>query len=132
MENRRQLAEQTTEQQMVMLLQVLRQRIESGQEPGIISGKPNALPIVFNELTKINLINSVDFKPAVLRKGDADESRTNPVGTIVYHHFQSLKQTALRRNWFVVLGKDRQGGTWVMASLTRKSSTTFEKVLKNM
>lgn len=132
LENRRQLAEQTTEQQMLMLLQVLRQKIERGQEPTILSGEPSSLPIVFNDLTKVNLISAVDFKPAVLRQGDACESRSNPVGTMVYHHFQSLKQTAWRRNWFVVLGKDHQGGTWVMAALTRKSSTTFKEVLKNM
>lgn len=132
LENRRQLAEQTTEQQMLMLLQVLRQKIESGQQPTILCGEPDSLPIVFNDLTKVNLIGAVNFKSAVLRQGDAEESRSNPIGTMVYHHFQSLKQTAWRRNWFVVLGKDHQGGTWIMATLTRRSSIAFEKVLKNI
>ncbi|ROV97407.1 hypothetical protein VMCG_06946 [Cytospora schulzeri] len=132
LENRRQLAEQTTEQQMLILLQVLRQRIESGRQPTILSGEPDSLPIVFNDLTKVNLIGAVDFKLAVSQQGDSEGSRSNPIGTMVYHHFQSLKENAWRRNWVVVLGKDHQDGTWVMADLTRKSSLTFEEVLKHM
>lgn len=132
LENRRQLAEQTTEPQLLMLLQSLRKRIERGREPIILSGEPDSLPIVFNDLTKVNFIGAVNFEPAVLRTGDAEQARNNPIGTMVYHHFQSLKKTALNRNWFVVLGKDHQGGTWVMAALTRRSSTVFEEVLKNM
>lgn len=133
LENRRQLAEQTTNQQMIMLLQSLRQRIEGGQQPTILCGEPDALPIIFNDLTKANLIRAVDFKPAVLQQGDAEELRSNPVGTMVYHHFQPLKKIAWKKgNGCVVLGKDHRGGTWIMVKLTRRSSLAFEEVLRKM
>lgn len=133
LELRRQLAEQTTKQQMLMLLQSLRQRIERGQQPTILCGEPDSLPITFNDLTKANLIRAFDFKPAVLQQGDAEELRSNPVGTMVSHHFQPLKKIAWKKgNGCIVLGKDHQGGTWIVVSLTQRSSIALEEMLKDM
>lgn len=132
LENRRQITEQTTEKQMKMMLQALRQRVQSGKQPTILSADPMSLPVVCNDLTKVNIMGAVDFKPAVLRQGDVKEARSNTIGTMVYHHFQSLKESAWRRHWFVFLGKDHQGGTWIMVSMTRKSSRSFMEAVKNM
>ncbi|KUI60987.1 hypothetical protein VP1G_08201 [Cytospora mali] len=132
-ESRRQLAEQTTEQQMTMSLRLMRQKFESGQQPGFLAGATDSTPFVFNDLTKINIIGAADFKPAVLRQGDVAESRNNPIGTMVYHHFQNLNHIAFKVNWVVCLGKDHQGGgRWIMLRLTRKPLKALKEAMKNM
>lgn len=132
LETRRQLSEQTEKQQMIMLLQRLRQKIEKGREPNILSGDPDSLPIVSNDLTKANVIGITNFREAVLRQGDVTKSRSNPLGTMVYHHMQSLSRPSWKGHWFVILGKDHQGGTWIMVTLTRKSAIKLEEAVKNM
>ncbi|KAK7731780.1 hypothetical protein SLS53_008601 [Cytospora paraplurivora] len=132
LETRRQLSEQTQKPQMIMWLQRLRQKIEKGQEPLILSGDPDSVPIVSNDLTKANLIGIINFKEAVVRQGDATKSRINPLGTMVYHHMQSLSRPSWKRHWFVILGKDHQGGTWITVALTRKSAIKLEEAVENM
>ncbi|KAF3760398.1 hypothetical protein M406DRAFT_343506 [Cryphonectria parasitica EP155] len=133
LECRRHVAQQTTERQMIGLLRLFGKLRDNGKEAKMpYCGESDALLILWNDLTKVDLVNAADFSPAVLHQGAKEESRINPLGTMVYHHLQRLKPNKWMGNTFTVLGNDPEGGCWIMGILAPRVWTAFQKELSQM
>ncbi|KAJ5471634.1 transcriptional regulator sdnM [Penicillium desertorum] len=128
---RRRLVEQGTVQQMLSLLKTVRQDIESDGSLSFFYGDPHASMIFANNLTKLELIKSANFSPAVLSLGEKEESRSNPPGSMVT--FQNLFHSNSRApNIFWVLGKDHGGNYWLKGNFLPVAWKMIEKELRDM
>ncbi|KAK8106608.1 hypothetical protein PG999_009967 [Apiospora kogelbergensis] len=117
-QNRRCLAEQSTEGQVLAFLRKLRRAAPSGRNPAlVVCGEPAALLMPFTNWTRAEFFKTADFSAAVVRVGDTGPARTNRPGTMIYHHASSMQQNAAARNVIVVLGKDHNEGYWLTGHL---------------
>jgi len=142
LENRRHLMEQATEPQVLAYLRELRK--DSKHDPESDSDAPvdpatmlycdsDALLMPFTNWTRADFFKTLDFSPALVRAGDAsgmEHSRTNPPGTIVSHHAQSMRQSPTVRNVIVILGKDHAGNYWLTGTLLPQAWAKIEEDLK--
>ncbi|USW58455.1 Putative transferase [Septoria linicola] len=115
LQNRNGLLEHATEAQVLAGLRELRQQheLKPGVDPNIICGDPNAVLMPFTNWTRAELYEAADFSAAFMRSGEEEDSRSNPPGTMVYHHASSMQPNSTARNVIVVLGKDLGGNYWV-------------------
>ncbi|KAI8673101.1 hypothetical protein NCS56_00775200 [Fusarium sp. Ph1] len=132
LENRRHLMEQATEGQVLAFIRHLRQQSQSGSDPAMVCGESDALLMPFTNWTKAGLFEAVDFGPAVLREGETGGSRTNPPGTMVYHHSQAMHTSPSTRNVVAILGKDREENYWITAFLLPPAWAKIEEGIGNM
>ncbi|KAK6857717.1 hypothetical protein PG995_005416 [Apiospora arundinis] len=117
-QNRRCLAEQSTEGQVLAFLRKLRRAAPSGRNPAlVVCGEPAALLMPFTNWTRAEFFKAADFSAAVIRVGDTGPARTNRPGAMIYHHASSMQQNAAARNVIVVLGKDHDEGYWLTGHL---------------
>ncbi|PFH61754.1 hypothetical protein XA68_16374 [Ophiocordyceps unilateralis] len=111
--HRLQVAKQTTAEQT-------RSQVRAKYQPRArleFYGPDKALPIVFNNVSKANVLQTVNFGPAVLAARQAEPRRPGS-GSAVYHHFCVLKRRESNfRNVFAVFGKDLEGNYWMTAAL---------------
>ena len=129
--HRHHLVEQVTEQQTLSFLRAVRKDTSAGRNPKLFFGEADSLPIMFNNLTKVELIKAADFGPAVLSQGEKTESRTNPSGTMVAYYNQAVNQP-LAANAFYMFGKDYSENYWLMGNLLPRTWTKIEEELRNM
>ncbi|KAK3360692.1 hypothetical protein B0T25DRAFT_536195 [Lasiosphaeria hispida] len=132
LENRRYLVEQSTEGQVLACLRELRQQPKTDSDPSMVCGESNAVLVPFTNWTRANVFKTVDFGPAVVRPGDTAPGRTNPLGTIVFHHAQSMRQGLQVRNIFVLLGKDHQDNVWLTGILLPRTWAKLEEDLERL
>ncbi|KAJ5470153.1 hypothetical protein N7530_007510 [Penicillium desertorum] len=132
LENRRHLMEQSTEAQVVAFLHELRRGSKAGSDPALLCGESNAVLIPFTNWTRADFFKVVDFSPAIVRVGETGQSRSNPPGTMVFHHAQSMRQSPAARNVFVVLGKDNNDNYWVTGVLLPSAWAKIEEELNRM
>ncbi|KAJ5808353.1 transcriptional regulator sdnM [Penicillium riverlandense] len=130
--HRRHLAEQATEQQTLSFLRALRQDIDAGKSPRLFFGESDSLPVLFNNLTKAELIKAANFGAAVLRQGEKTESRANPPGTMVCYYNRAVNQPTGVANAFYMLGKDYSDNYWLMGNLLPRTWTKIEEELTSM
>nr|POF13782.1 hypothetical protein CFP56_02806 [Quercus suber] len=116
--NRTSIVAQTTTAQTTSLLRSVQRDIAAKNSASFLFGDSNAIPILYNNLTQLKVIQAVDFSAAVLKQGESDDSRNNSLGTMVNFHTPKERQ-GLRFLW--VLGKDHVGDYWLMASLLPKT-----------
>lgn len=128
--HRQSFVQQSTEGQALALLRSLLQDIKSGRYPRLLFGEPNALPIIFNNVIKLDLMKIANFSPAVLRKGDTSTSRKNPIGTMVAYHNESLDGSGMDLHNVVMLGKDHGENFWVLGTLLPRAWTSIEKEIR--
>jgi hypothetical protein len=131
-ENRRHLIEQSTEAQVLAFLRELQREFKSGSDATLVCGEPDAVLIPFTNWTKANLFKVVDFSPTVVRVGETAQSRNNPLGTMVFHHAQSMRQIPAARNAFMVLGKDNSDNYWLTGLLLPATWLKIEEQLNGM
>jgi hypothetical protein len=131
-ENRRHLIEQSTEAQVLAFLRELQREFKSGSDATLVRGEPDAVLIPFTNWTRANLFKVVDFSPAVVRVGETAQSRNNPLGTMVFHHAQSMRQIPAARNAFMVLGKDNSDNYWLTGLLLPATWLKIEEQLNGM
>ncbi|KAJ5292011.1 hypothetical protein N7478_001262 [Penicillium angulare] len=129
--HRRQIAEQMTEEQTLHLLKTMRRDIESRGNPRFEFGESNAGIIVFNNLTKADIIKAAHFGPAVLRQGEAENSRSNLPGTMKAFFARDLNMAVPAVNDFSMLGKDYDGNYWLRGNLLPRAWKKMEEELKN-
>lgn len=113
--NRQHLIEQATEEQMRSFLRLARKNRESGKGFIPIFGRSSAMPVFMNNLTKLRVLDAVDFSPAVT-KDRTSPGKKNAPGTPFYHHFQTIhapSRVDLKIPDFVVLGKDHEDNYWI-------------------
>ena len=133
LENRRHLMEQATETQALAFLRELRRESKSGSDPALLlCGEPDALLMPFTNWTRAGFFKTADFSPAVVRAGETSQSRSNPPGTMVFHHAQSMRQGPTVRNVFVVLGKDHGGNYWLTGILLPQAWAKIEEDINRM
>lgn len=130
--NRQHMVEQTTEPQTLALLKTVLRDIKSGKSPRLLFGEPDALPIIFNNLTKVEMIKAAKFGPAVLRQGEKTEYRNNPPGTIVTYYNRGLNQPLGGPNSFFMLGKDYGENYWLMGNLLPRAWAKMEDALRDL
>jgi hypothetical protein len=118
LENRRHLMEQSTEPQVLAYLRELRREENNGVDPAtMLYCESNALLMPYTNWTRADFFRTADFSHAIVRAGETGQSRSNPPGTIVFHHAQSMRQSPAIRNVIVVLGKDHDDNYWLTGSL---------------
>nr|POF13030.1 hypothetical protein CFP56_10178 [Quercus suber] len=116
-ENRKQLAEQAKEDQVLAYLREVRQKSKPGQGTIILPGPSDAAFVLMTNWSRAAMFHAADFSPAVVRAGvQKGASRNNPPGTMVYHYMQAIGSSNFA-NFFAVLGKDHGGNYWLLASL---------------
>lgn len=131
LENRRHLMEQTTEPQLLALLREMRKTYTPGSDTTLLCGESNALLMPFTNWTRANVYQAADFSSAVVRAGEG-ESRSNPAGTIVYHHVNSMRQNPTMRNVVVVHGKDHDDHYWLTGLLLPAAWAKIEEEVKKL
>jgi hypothetical protein len=132
LENRRHLMEQSTEGQVLAFLRELRGKSKTGSDPALVCGEPDAVLIPFTNWTRASIFKTTDFGPAVLRTGETGPSRSNPLGTIVFHHAQSMRPGLGVRNVVVLLGKDHGDNYWLTGILLPPTWAKIEEDIKRM
>ncbi|KAK0726069.1 hypothetical protein B0H67DRAFT_481573 [Lasiosphaeris hirsuta] len=132
LENRHHLVEQSTEGQVLACLRELRQQPKTDSDPSMVCGDSNAVLVPFTNWTRAGVFKAADFSPAVVHPGDTTPERSNPPGTIVFHHAQSMRQGPEVRNVFVLLGKDHQGNVWMTGILLPGTWAKIEEELKRL
>ncbi|EXJ69686.1 uncharacterized protein A1O5_06757 [Cladophialophora psammophila CBS 110553] len=133
LENRRQLMEQSTEAQVLACLRELRRESKSGRsDPRMVCGEPDALLMPFTNWTRAGFFETADFSPALVRAGKTGQSRSNPPGSMVFHHAQSMRQSTAVRNVIVVLGKDHGDNYWLTGILLPAAWAKIEEDINRM
>ncbi|KAK1983635.1 hypothetical protein LZ30DRAFT_748508 [Colletotrichum cereale] len=126
-ENRRHLMEQATEGQVLALLQeLLKDSKSGGGDPRLLCGDPDALLMPFTNWSRADMFRTADFGPAVVHTTKT-ASRSNPPGTITYHHADAMKQSSAARNVVVVLGKDHGDNYWLTGLLLQSTWAKIEE-----
>ncbi|KAF9770782.1 hypothetical protein IL306_011610 [Fusarium sp. DS 682] len=128
LENRRCLREQATEGQVLALLRQLRQQLNKSKDPNILCGETDAVLLCVSNWGRADMFKAADFGPAVIRAGKQGAQRSNPPGTIVYHHAGSMRRLVGLGNLFLVLGKDHGGNYWLSGTLP---PSTWEAIKEN-
>lgn len=132
LENRRHLMEQSTEAQVLAFLRKLRRGSKSGSDPAFVCGESNALLMPFTNWTRADFFKTADFSPALVRAGETGQSRSNPPGTMVFHHAQSMRPSRAVRNVIVVLGKDHSDNYWLAGNLLPPAWAKIEEDIKRL
>jgi hypothetical protein len=130
--HRRQLLEQTPEPQIRGWLRTMKEELQGGGEGLLLFGPSDGLPMLVNNLTKAEYMKAANFGAAVLRQGEATESRCNPLGTMVMNYNQPLDRPLAWPNCFYMLGKDHGDNHWLMGSLTPQVWAKLEEDLKSL
>ncbi|KAH7311631.1 hypothetical protein B0I35DRAFT_411803 [Stachybotrys elegans] len=109
---RQSVAAQATEAQARAVYRLAIPLVKRNKRAPLISDADADLFIVTN-WSKAKFIELVDFSPAVIRQGQGEFERNNPVGTMVYQLASQVKQAYMIRNMAVIIAKDRSGNYWV-------------------
>lgn len=130
LESRKHLMRQSTEPQILAFLRHLQDMPNLKGDPAlVVCGEPNAVLMPFTNWTSGDFFNVIKFRAAVVAPGDKSPSRTNPLGTIVFHQASSMRKSRAVRNVFVVLGKDRAGNYWLQGTLLPRTWKIVEESL---
>jgi hypothetical protein len=121
LQNRRQLAEHTSEAQVLASLRTLQREYQQGTRLPSLFGEANALMLPLTNWTRANLMNCADFSGAIANAKDMMQLEDPSLGKITYHHCELLQNPPMARNLIVVLGKDHSGGYWVTGMFLRPS-----------
>lgn len=133
LENRRHLTEQSAESQVLAYLQELVSEPRSGRDPtAMLYCETTTILMPFTSWTRANLFKAVDFSPALVRAGETGQSRSNPPGTIIFHHAQSMFQSVMNRHSIIVLGKDHADNYWLTGCLQPSTWARIEEDFKEM
>ncbi|KFA81220.1 hypothetical protein S40288_07880 [Stachybotrys chartarum IBT 40288] len=132
LENRRHLVELSTEAQVLAFLRELRCQAKTESDPALLCGESDAVLLPFTNWTRANISKVADFSHAVIRAGETGRSRTNPPGTLVFHHAQSMQSAAGTTNVVVVLGKDHGDNYWLTGLLQPHVWETVDENLRVM
>jgi hypothetical protein len=131
LENRKHLALQATEQQVLAALNEYQQRAKGHADPiELLFGPSDALLMPCSNWSRADLFKAADFSPAILRKGTKEKSRDNPPGTMFFQHGSAMRQTPTARNFIMIVGKDHGGNCWLTGTLLPPAWVTIEQELK--
>ncbi|KAK2803665.1 hypothetical protein FQN50_006881 [Emmonsiellopsis sp. PD_5] len=129
--HRRNVSEQSTEQQTLGFLRMQSEHSRKHKDYNHKLGDLQDTLVTFNNVTKVDILQAVDFNPAVLKQGGGDESRTNPMGTALYFIpiWTQGVNWLFRVHLFYVLGKDHAGNYQITAYLPPQTWARIEEEL---
>lgn len=130
--NRRDLKEQSTEGQVLAFLRYLQEKPKVESDPSMVCGETDAVLVPCTNWTRARIFQTADFSAAVVRAGEIQSARSNPPGSIVFHHAQSLRSSAAVRNVIVLLGKDHGNNHWLTGILLPSAWARLEEDIKQM
>ncbi|KAM0669996.1 hypothetical protein ACQRIT_002499 [Beauveria bassiana] len=132
-ESRRQITEQSSEEQMTLLLRRVRESLRNKKRAKLeFLETPHSRVIFTNNLTKASYMQTADFSPAVIRRGQDDESRRNPKGTMVNYLHLVVKGHITATDNFYVIGKDYGDNYWLMATVSDKAWAKLDESLARL
>jgi hypothetical protein len=125
--HRHALQQQTTTGQLMAFFRILSEFEKKGGGM-LVCQPPNATTICITNWTKGDFVHTADFSPAVIRQGERVETRTNPLGTLLYHHATTLANRG--GIGLGIAGKDHQGNYWIGGALPPKTWRAIENCFK--
>lgn len=129
------LAAQTTEGRVLGLVRYFCREREAGREAAIaLYGRADSIPVIVNNLTKLDMLRAADFAPAVIEQGTCEDG-VGATGRMTYWHMQGVKAQSSQswfRNIFLVLGKDHDENCWISATLAKRTWMVVEHELNRM
>ncbi|KAJ5109671.1 hypothetical protein N7532_002316 [Penicillium argentinense] len=132
LQHRQHFTEQATETQAMALLRQIFHDKDAGREPRLLFGESNSVPIIFNNLLKAKIMTMAEFGPAVVRQGEPDKARNNPLGTMVNYYNEGVGPGYVGYNIFVMLGQDHAGNYWLMGTLLPRAWAKIEQAVKEV
>lgn len=126
------LVTQATASQLRSFLFALCKILDAGGDPTLLPGVWNGELFTISNWTKADFVKLVDFSPAVVKTGQAEEQRINPPGTMIYHQSFVLGHDATLRNVMAVLGKDHSENYWMMGYFPPRTWAVIEKEIQKM
>ena len=114
---RQQVLKQATETQLKRLIRVLSNEHKAGREFKPFFGEPSALLVLFNNIARVKILNSIDFSSAVLRSGKEHAGWCNRPGQPAYYHLTTIGKDVAGKNMYLILGKDHQQNYWIAGGL---------------
>jgi hypothetical protein len=132
LENRRHTAEQGTDEQGRRVINRMIKEIEAGKTPHLFHGPTDTVYIIFNNVIKLEMIESVNFAPAVIGQGESSETRVNPLGSMVGYYNENLDQMFDVFNQIGMYGKDHAGNCWLGGSLLPRAWKAVEESLEKL
>ncbi|OQE29898.1 hypothetical protein PENSTE_c002G01693 [Penicillium steckii] len=132
LQHREHLKEQGTESQALTLMREIFHDKDEGKESKLLFGDSNMVPIIFNNLLKAKLLETLDLSPAVVKQGDVGENRTNPPGRMINYYNESIGPGYVGFNMFNMLGQDFAGNYWLMGTLLPRAWIKLEEALKTI
>jgi hypothetical protein len=124
---RRCLAEQTSEARVLEELRIsitVAQGVERQSFPYM---GPESIPVVFNNLERVNMVRSVNFSAAVKCPGTS-RAGEGPPGAMSCYQMRTLGHQDWMR-WIINLGKDYRGGVWLNVTLLPSEISSIERAL---
>ncbi|CAG9953626.1 unnamed protein product [Clonostachys rosea f. rosea IK726] len=118
LEHRRCLKEQFPPEQVLGHLRELRRNWDRGSYRNPVYGPSDGWLFTLSNWTKADFVHAIQFGPAVVKQGESDDTRKNPLGTMVYHHSTLLRKSRLSRNSMGIPGKDHEGNYWITGYLS--------------
>ncbi|KAJ6140513.1 hypothetical protein N7470_010309 [Penicillium chermesinum] len=126
--HRQQFTAQSTEKQTIHFMRSVFKDIDSGKSPRLLFGESDSVVLLTNNLFKANLMQSVDFSPAIIRQGEPSSERTNPPGTMVWYYNEAVGK-ADNLNIFMMLGKDYGENCWFLGTFQPQTWTKIEEAI---
>lgn len=132
-ETKRQTMEQIDQDQLIGFIRHLRDEIYPKMPLIVLYGALGDMRILVNNLINMDLIRKVDFRPAVVAKGDVGEERKNPLGGMLcFVLYRFVKQVHTGMHNFFMLGADHAGGHYFLAKMEKARWDFVEKELERL
>lgn len=113
---RRQLAEQSTEPQMLSYIRMQLDHVQAKGGLRLMFGDARAAMLTVNNLAKVDFFHNIDFSGAVAHKNEpatgtrmCEKTRQNPPGSIVFYQPLTLNEPTVVTSHLGILGKDHSG-----------------------
>ncbi|KAJ4151606.1 hypothetical protein LMH87_012296 [Akanthomyces muscarius] len=127
-----QLSEQTSESRALGFIQWISKRVDKTKHTVPLCGGEDSVLLCCNSLIRADLIRETRFAPAVLRAGEAAETRRNPAGSMINFFYGLPNEPTQFINGFNILGKDHSGGTWFAGNLAPQVWEALEYEVKQL
>lgn len=120
-EHKRQEEEQTTEKQTLAAARKYKSEVEAGSDaPRIYADSTDSVIVLLFNLFEGDMLTTADFSAAVVdgsASAKTDEAGSHKPGVMVSYFSAPLSWTSTGLDAVYLLGKDHNGGVWVMARL---------------
>lgn len=132
--HRQSLKGQLETPQLAESMRRARVALRTGSTPSVFYGSPWARAILSNNVSGSNMITAAEFGAAVVRAGNTSSSATrqNPPGTATFYYGSPTSSKTDMPCFRTIWGKDRDGGLWMGANLSKKEWETVEADLATM